>query len=154
MLVGLQLAGFTFSQTPEPAKYKPAAVWNPRESYYKEIAGFLQPLLEPGDRVAAPEIGALGYFCDCEILDTIGLVSPAAVDYYPVPDELLLSNNAIPPELVRIERPEYIVSLDVFFGRSTMQDPWILENYALVWEREADFFGSEALQVFAFQGEK
>src|SRR3712207_7496209 len=53
--------------------------------------------LRPGDVVAAPEIGALGYTSGAPILDTAGLVSPEATRYYPLPAEMLVGDNAVPP---------------------------------------------------------
>ncbi len=37
------------------------------------------------DFLAAGDIGALGYYTSAHMLDTVGLITPAASDYYPPP---------------------------------------------------------------------
>ena len=52
--------------------------------------------------VAAPEIGALGYASNLHMLDTVGLVSPVALRYYPLrPDQLVTDNADTRSRLVR-----------------------------------------------------
>ncbi len=56
-----------------------------------------------GDRVAAAEIGALGYYWRGGVLDACGLVSPEALPFLPIrPDAAGYSTDgALDPEFVR-----------------------------------------------------
>lgn len=50
----------------------------------RRFAGQIRALTEPGARIALSEIGAFGFFADRYIIDTIGLVDPATVDWLKV----------------------------------------------------------------------
>lgn len=127
----------------------PRSVWTEREELYGEAAEFLKPRIAPEDVVAASEIGALGYYCECRILDTVGLVSPESVKYYPLPADMYAINYAVPPKLIQDHVPAYLVTLDVFIRRSLERSPWFRRDYELIWERPATAFGSRSLQIFA-----
>ncbi len=148
VLVAAQLAGFNLGREPERAAFVPRNAWLEREDLYREIAAFLRPRLAGGDVVAATEIGALGYACDCRILDTVGLVSPEAMPYYPLAPEYYVSIYAVPPGLMEARAPRYLVSLDVFIRKSLAEAEWFRRRYQLIWERPSDAFGSIAMQVF------
>ena len=79
--------------------------------------------------VAAPEIGALGYASNLRILDTVGLVSPEALRYYPLPREQLVVDNAIPTRLILDERPEWVVTLEAFAERTLDADATFRRDY-------------------------
>jgi hypothetical protein len=81
--------------------------------------------------VAAPEIGALGYASNLRVLDTVGLVSPAALRYYPLPADQLVVDNAIPVRLILDARPDMVVTLDAFAERSLLVDPNFQHEYRL-----------------------
>jgi hypothetical protein len=98
--------------------------------------------------VAASEIGALGYYCDCRILDTVGLVTPEAAKYYPLPPSDYVSNYAIPAELVRELSPAYLVTLDVFIRKSLEGQGWFTGTYRPIWQAATTAFGSESMIVF------
>ena len=123
-------------------------MWNEREDLYRDAAEHLRPQLKSGDVVAAPEIGALGYYCDCRILDTVGLVSPEALKYYPLPTSMYSVNYAVPPDLIRDTAPAYVVSLDVFVDRSLISAPWFPQQYHLVEQLDAAAFGSTSLLIY------
>lgn len=72
--------------------------------------------------VAASEMGAIGYYCDCRILDTLGLVSREALRYYSDPAEAIVAKYAIPARLMQDLAPEYVVNPEVFMRR-TLPDP-------------------------------
>jgi hypothetical protein len=80
--------------------------------------------------IAAPEIGAFGYASRASVLDTIGLVSPVASRYYPLPPAF--DNGAIPPALIRDEKPDYIVSLDAFVPPSMAESAWFKRDYHVI----------------------
>jgi arabinofuranosyltransferase len=147
-VVAAQLAGFGPSRS-APSGLVPRIVATEREDLYREAAKFLRPRLQPGAIVAASEIGALGYYCDCRILDTVGLVSPETIRYYPLPPELYVVNYAVPPRLVRDAAPDYLVSLDVFIRKSLAEADWFRRDYEVVWAADTEVFGSRRLLVFA-----
>ena len=134
--------------------FAPRAARTEREDLYRRAAEFLRPRLEPGDVVAASEIGALGYYCDCRILDTVGLVSPEAVGYYPLPPDSYVVNYAVSPELIRHAAPRYLVTLDVFTRRSLEPEAWFQREYAPVWQADTSVFASRRLAVFERTGRR
>src|SRR6266849_6189679 len=81
--------------------------------------------------VAAPEIGALGYASNLRMLDTVGLVSPVALKYYPLQPEQLVTDNAIPPQLIVDQRPDVVVTLDAFAQKSLLPDAAFESAYRL-----------------------
>jgi hypothetical protein len=119
-----------------------------REQVYRQVAEEYASDWGPQTVLAAPEIGTLGYYSRARILDTVGLVSPVAARYPPLPREMLASDNAIAPALIRAERPEYVVSLDQFLRQSLLPDPWFREAYELIERRPARIWASEELLVF------
>jgi hypothetical protein len=147
-LVALQLTGFDWAAIGRGAAPVPRVVWTEREDLYRRAAAYLVPRLAPADVVAAPEIGALGYFCRCRILDTVGLVSPESVRYYPLPAEMHLVSSAVPPDLIRDARPAWLVTLDVFIGRSLLPLDWFAREYEPVVAAPTRAFGSRALVVY------
>jgi len=126
----------------------PLNVWDEREQAYLQAADFLRGRRVGGSVVAASEIGALGYGCECRIFDTVGLVSPAASAYYPLSDENLVGNYAVPTRLILELQPEYLVSLEVFLRNTLMKDQEFLSQYRLVWQASSNAFGSRGLLIF------
>jgi hypothetical protein len=98
--------------------------------------------------VAAPEIGALGYASNLRILDTVGLVSPASLRYYPLPADQLEVDNAIPAQLISDERPDMVVTLDAFAERSLLVDPKFQREYRLERVYQADVWRSSRLLLY------
>jgi hypothetical protein len=73
VVVALVLNGWLFgSQVVPHARSFPAGV----RSCYGGIAGWLRQNAEPGQTVAALDIGAVGYLSGMRVLDLMGLVSP------------------------------------------------------------------------------
>jgi hypothetical protein len=74
-------------------------------------------------RIAAPEIGALGYYYEGPVLDTCALVSPEALPFHPIPPEDRIAPNigTIPSALIRELQPEMIVTLRTFARKSLME---------------------------------
>ena len=144
-----QISGLNLGRQAERNPWVPLAVWTEREEIYVKAAEFLVPILDTEDVVAASEIGALGYYCDCNILDTVGLVSPEALTYYPVPVDLYATNYAVPPTLIRDLVPAYFVTLEVFIRHSLMEAEWFQREYKLIWETDTQSFGSQGMLIFA-----
>ena len=143
-----QAAGLDLGRLPRRSALVPRVVWTEREELYRKAAEFLRPRLKPGDVVAAPEIGALGYYCDCRILDTIGLVSPETARYYPLPRHMYVVNYAVQQDLIRDTSPTYLASLDIFIRKSLLEAEWFQREYAVVWHEDTTAFVSRRLLVF------
>jgi hypothetical protein len=74
VVVALVLNGWLFgSQVVPHARSFPAGV----RSCYGGVAGWLRQNAEPGQTVAALDIGAVGYLSGMRVLDLMGLVSPS-----------------------------------------------------------------------------
>ena len=52
---------------------------NPYPQFHPMLAGKVAELAEPGDMVAAPEVGCIAYFTDCRILDIRGVTCPEVI---------------------------------------------------------------------------
>ncbi|HVP29663.1 MAG TPA: hypothetical protein VMW35_10945 [Myxococcota bacterium] len=145
-----QVAGLNFGRVPGRPWLVPLSIWVEREALYQEAAAVVRERSRPGDVVAATEIGALGYACDCTIFDTVGLVSPEAVAYYPAPDGAFVAgiHYVLPARMIHDLRPAYFISLDVFTRRSTLTAEWFRRDYELVWEARSDAFGSRKMQLY------
>ena len=65
-----------------------------------------------------------------------------------MPNEAVVGKYAVPAELIRDTRPDYLVSLEVFIRHTVMDDEWFLTNYRRIGKLETNIFGSEGLLVF------
>jgi len=148
LLVVLQVSSMNWLRNPDRPRTLPMNVWLEREELYLLAASYLRPRIKDGESVAASEIGALGYACECSVLDTVGLVSPVALRFYPAPEQNTSGNYSVPIDLVRSLKPDYLVSLDVFLRASLLEDEGFLSNYREVWSVDTSAFGSERLVVF------
>lgn len=121
---------------------------------YRSTAEWLNSNAPEGARLAASEVGALGWYYEGYIIDSCALVSAEALQYIPVPMEQrnYAGDGVIGKELVRDLQPEYVSSMPTFAIKSIMADPWFNAHYkqvaafrlprelwgsthALVWER-------------------
>ena len=148
LFVAAELAGLNLGRNPVAEWWLPISVWDEREVLYRKVAEDFLLGLAPHSTVAASEIGALGYYCDCRIFDTVGLVSPSALRYYPVPAEAVVAVYAVPSELIRDRTPEYLVSLEVFIRRTLLEDEWFFTNYRRIGRLERTAFASDGLLIF------
>jgi hypothetical protein len=119
-----------------------------REQLMLDVGYGLAESLPSTAVIAAPEIGALGYASNLHILDTVGLVSPAALPYYPLPREQVLTDNAIPPRLIVDLQPDVVVTLDAFAQRSLLPDAAFQRDYRLERSYPASVWQSEELLMF------
>lgn len=119
-----------------------------REALYLSVGTQLAGSLPRDAVLAAPEIGALGYASNLRVLDTVGLVSPAALPYYPLPPEQFVTDSAIPARLITDRQPDAVVTLDAFAKRSLLPDPAFQHEYVLAAEYPASVWQSDALLVF------
>ena len=119
-----------------------------REQLFAEVGQGLRLSMPPTATVAAPEIGALGYMSNLRVLDTVGLVSPAALPYYPLPPEQHVTDNAIPSRLIENQRPDVVVTLDAYVQRTLLTDPAFQREYYLEAAYPAVVWQSTELLVF------
>lgn len=100
---------------------------------YQKTAEGLNPVAGAEDRLAASEIGSLGFYFSGNILDGCGLVTPEAIPFLPVAgtDRDHQANGAISLEFVQATRPEWVVTLPVFAKQSLMDSEWFHTHYIL-----------------------
>lgn len=148
VLTAIQISGLNIGRLQDRNFWVPPAVSITRENLYRSVALKIKQDIQPSSVIAAPEIGALGYYGDCIILDTAGLVSPEALDYYPLPRRMYYINSAIPPNLIRSSKPDYLISLDAFMKNSLFREAWFYKEYRLEGQIPAVIFGSQFLQIY------
>jgi hypothetical protein len=102
----------------------------------------------PQTRIAAADIGVIGYQSGVRILDTLGLISPEAVAYYPLPDEAYVIPYAVSTELVLAERPNYLIVLEVYARNTALRSAAFREQYELVRKWPTGIYGSDGLLVY------
>jgi len=123
--------------------------WIELETLYRQVALDLkESLAATGDRLAAGDIGTLGWFTNAPILDLVGLISPQAQEYYPLPAEAYDINYAVPADYVLAEQPEVIVILEVYGRRTLALDGRFGEAYELWRTYPTDIYGSEGMLVY------
>jgi hypothetical protein len=94
-----------------------------REDEYARVVGGLS--IGPGDVVAAPEIGVVGWATRARVLDTVGLVTPEALRWL----EVAPSWGVIPPRLLRETDADLLVTSDRFLAPALAADPGALERW-------------------------
>jgi hypothetical protein len=146
--LALTLNAWTLHPDHGPDRPAPQMAFVKLELLYERVAADLRGRVSPGEVIAAGDIGALGYFTGAQMLDTIGLVSPVAVGYYPLPDSMYVINYAIPPALIDDQRPEVVVLLEVYGRSGLLLDPEFLANYTLEQTYPTDIYGSEGMLVY------
>lgn len=122
--------------------------WHQLELLYEQVGRELSPQVGPDTVIAAGDVGALGYYSGARILDTVGLMSPEAVRYYPLPESAYVINYAIAPDLILDERPDFVVILEVYGREGLLRDPRFAREYTLVERIPTDIYGSEGMLVY------
>ena len=119
-----------------------------REEAYREVAIQFGEAFGSESLVAASEIGALGYYSEARILDTVGLISPSALRYYPLPASLYSTNYAIPPDLIRDSQPDFLVTFELFASGGLLKEEWFAEDYEEIYRKSTQAFNDSDLLVF------
>ncbi len=101
---------------------------------YREAAEWLNQTLPEGVAIVGPEVGSLGYYYKGPLVDACGLVSPEALPFLPVPQSERFSADcgAISVALVQSLRPDVVVTMGTFAGKSLYSDPWYRRSYVKV----------------------
>jgi len=128
----------------------PEMAWYKLEILYTEVAQQLAPQFQGQDvLLAAGDVGALGYYTNAPILDTVGLMSPQAAQYYPLPESLYREYSyAIPPQLILDYQPDYLVTLEIYIRSGLAVDARFLEQYELLGKIPTDIYGSDGMLVY------
>ncbi len=140
------LSGWTLHPDHGFDRPAPKMAWHLIELYYRQMAETLvnDYGVTPQTRVAAGDIGAVGYFSRAYIVDTVGLVTPEMSAYYPADPALIPEgqNYAIPPQLILDTRPDFLVTMEAFVRLGLARDSRFQAEYALVAEIPTDFYGT------------
>jgi len=148
LAVALTLNGWTLHPDHGPDRPAPEMAFIKLELLYEQVADDLRAEIQPGEVLAAGDVGALGYFTGAEILDTVGLISPQSTAYYPIPESLYVINYAIPPQLVEDLRPDYLVMLEVYGRNGLLVDAGFQADYLLIETIPTDLYESAGMLVF------
>jgi hypothetical protein len=140
------LSGWTLHPDHGADRPAPVMAWHQIELYYRQMAETLVNDfgVTPQTRVAAGDIGTLGYFTRAHIVDTVGLVTPAMSAYYPLDPALIPEgqNYAIPPQLILDTLPDFLVTMEAFVRLGLAQDARFQDAYTLVDEIPTTFYGT------------
>jgi hypothetical protein len=150
VLAGMLMNAWVAHPDHGPDRPAPEMAWFKLEQLYRRATRDLvarEPITAE-TRIAAGDIGAIGYESGARILDTVGLVSPEAVVYHPLPDEAYVITYAIPTELILDEQPDYVMTLEVYVRETLLRSRAFLRQYELVHRWETDIYGSEGLLVY------
>jgi len=150
-LLALALTLNAWSLHPDhgPARPAPEMAWFKLELLYEQAADVVLARAQPGDTLCAGDIGMLGYRTDLHILDTVGLVTPGAREYYPADSDIYVINYAIPADLVLALDPDFIVILEVYGRRGLLPNPRFQARYQLLKKIKTDIYGSDGMLIFA-----
>ena len=150
VLLANQVVGMTLATQPDLPPYAPAGISTEREALYREAALDFPARLDASTTVALPEIGAFGYFSEARVLDTVGLVSPEALHFYPLPSDQLAPHNpyAIPARLITELQPDYLATLETFARNSLLRDGEFLAMYELIATIPTSAFDSHGFLIF------
>ncbi|MHB8132989.1 MAG: glycosyltransferase family protein [Anaerolineaceae bacterium] len=126
----------------------PAMTWYELELIYGKAADIISPYLQHGETLAAGDVGVLGYFTRARILDTVGLNSPEALDYYPLDKQAYVINYAIAPDLIIDQQPDAVIFLEVYGRNGLLKDKRFLEQYQLIRTLPTNIYGSNGMLIY------
>ena len=146
--VGSTLNAWELHPDHGPDRPAPEMAWFQLELLYSQAADIVRTQARPGDTLCAGDIGVLGYRTNMHILDTVGLVTPAATRHYPADPAIYVINYAIPAGLVLDLDPDYIVILEIYGRRGLLPDAEFQARYRLLATLETDIYGSRGMLIF------
>jgi arabinofuranosyltransferase len=147
-VTALTINGWTLEPDHGPNRPAPNMAFIKLELLYEQVGIMLQDEILPEQVLAAGDIGALGYYSNARILDTIGLVSPASLKYYPAPSSYYVINYAIPPKLILDLRPEYLVILEAYGRNGLLVNDAFIQSYSLLQKIPTDIYDSDGMLVY------
>lgn len=142
------LNAWTLQPDHGPTRPAPRMAWHQIELYYERVAKELvaQHGVNADTVVLAADIGTVGYFTRARIIDTVGLVTPNSLRYYPIAPALIVSgqNYAIAPALVLDAQPQYLVVMEAFVRQGLEQDATFKQQYGdPIIRIPTDFYGTD-----------
>lgn len=114
-----------------PDRPAPDMAYIELELLYHRVAADLPPHVNADTVIAAGDIGELGYDTGAHILDTLGLISPQTLRYYPLDPSLYVNAYAMPPQVIFDCKPDWIVSPEVYIRNGLLKDARLPEQYQL-----------------------
>jgi hypothetical protein len=146
----LSLNEWTLQPDHGPQAPAPQMAWHKLELLYTAVAQQLvsEHLAGSQTLIAAGDVGALGYYTQARILDTVGLMSPQASAYYPLDPALYTISYAVAPRLILDYRPDFVILLEVYGRKGLFLDPTFLAEYTLYSNIPTDIYGSTGLLVY------
>lgn len=148
MFAATSLNAWTLKPDHGPDRPAPKMAYIQLELLYHQVAADLKPQVRADTVIAAGDIGALGYDTDAQILDTLGLISPQTLNYYPLDPNLYVINYAMSPQLILDERPDWLVAPEVYLRKGVLPDAQFQSQYQLAQTIPTDIYGSRGLMVF------
>jgi arabinofuranosyltransferase len=148
LLLVASLNAYTLHPDHGPGRPAPEMAWFKLELLYGQAADLVRARMHPGDVVAAGDIGAVGWFTGAPILDTLGLISPEAVPYYPLDPSLLVISYAMSADLIRDQNPDYVITPEVYVRNTLLPAAWFHRQYRLIAKLDTDIYGSDGLLIF------
>ncbi len=151
--LALSLRAWTLHPAHGPTRPTPEMAWFELEQLYEQVGRELAPYVDKETVIAAGDIGAIGWYSDARILDTLGLVSPQATVYYPLdPSMLATAPYAVAPDLIFDQKPDYIVILETYGRNGLLREPRLAEQYRLREKIETTIYGSDGMLVYERRG--
>jgi hypothetical protein len=142
------LRAWTLHPDHGPDRPAPKMAFIQLELLYHQVAADLKPQVGPDTVIAAGDIGALGYDTGAHILDTLGLISPQTLRYYPLDPKLYVINYAMSPQLINDQEPDWLVAPEVYLRKGVLLDTQFQAQYQLFEKIPSDIYGSDGLLVF------
>ncbi len=149
LAVASSLNAWTLHPPGPPDRLAPEMAWIELETLYQQAALDVRDEVQAsGGKLAAGDIGALGWYTGAPVLDLVGLITPEAKEYYPLPDDAYVINYAVSADLVLDERPAFIVILEVYGRNTLLRDPRFQSAYTVWREYPTDIYGSAGMLVY------
>jgi hypothetical protein len=142
------LRAWTLHPDHGPDQPAPKMAFIQLEQLYHQVAADLKPHVNSDTVIAAGDIGALGYDTGARILDTLGLISPQTLRYYPLDPKLYVINYAMSPQLINDQKPDWLVAPEVYLRKGVLLDAQFQAQYQIFEKIPSDIYGSDGLLVF------
>ena len=147
--LAMSLNAWTLHPDHGPDRPAPQMAFIELELLYEQAGRTLAPLIEDGTTVAAADIGAVGWYSQARILDTLGLISPQSSAYYPLPPSMISGMAyAVAPDLIVDEKPDYIVIMEIYGRSGLLIDPRLNERYRLLERIDTTLYDSDGMLIF------
>ncbi len=116
---------------------------------YEEAREYLKKVSSPNDTIAVSEVGIISYtFRRCKIFDLLGMVTPEALTLYPVPLPARYGAYSIPPQYIRLYKPERLLTMECMIRNGVAKDEYFKRNYEIECFWQNDAFQSNGIYLF------